>query len=102
MTDPGLVLLDEPTAALDLAGREQFILMLNELASDPANPPMVLVTHHVEEIPDRFSHCLLLRDGRTLAQGTLSEVLTDELLSSCFGLPLTIEQRNRRWTAWTN
>ncbi|MXW62186.1 MAG: ABC transporter ATP-binding protein [Acidimicrobiaceae bacterium] len=102
MTDPGLVLLDEPTAALDLTGREQFISMLNDLASDPASPPMVLVTHHVEEIPDRFTHCLLLRDGRTLAQGALSEVLTDELLSACFGLRLTIEQRNGRWTARTN
>ena len=102
MTDPGLVLLDEPTAALDLAGREQFILMLNDLASDPANPPMVLVTHHVEEIPDRFTHCLLLRDGRILAHGPMAEVLTAELLSSCFGLPLVIERRNRRWTAWTN
>ncbi|MCQ3806887.1 MAG: ATP-binding cassette domain-containing protein [Acidimicrobiaceae bacterium] len=102
MTDPALVLLDEPTAALDLAGREQFVSMLNDLATDPANPPMVLVTHHVEEIPDRFTHCLLLRDGRILARGPIAEVLTDELLSSCFGLPLVVEQRNRRWTAWTN
>ena len=102
MTDPGLLLLDEPTAALDLAGREQFVSMLNSLATDPDNPPMVLVTHHVEEIPDRFTHCLLLREGRTLAQGPLREVLTDELLSSCFGLPLAIEQNRGRWTAWTS
>lgn len=102
MTDPALVLLDEPTAALDLAGREQFISMLNGLATVRSNPPMVLVTHHVEEIPDRFTHCLLLRDGRILAQGPMAEVLTAELLSSCFGLPLVIERRNRRWTAWTN
>ena len=102
MTDPGLLLLDEPTAALDLSGREQFITMLNGLASDPANPPMVLVTHHVEEIPDRFTHCLLLSEGRTLAQGPLTEVLTDELLSACFGLTLAIEQRNGRWSARTS
>ena len=102
MTDPALVLLDEPTAALDLAGREQFVSMLNDLAGDAANPPMVLVTHHVEEIPDRFTHCLLLRDGRILARGPVAEVLTDELLSSCFGLPLVVERRSRRWTAWTN
>ncbi len=102
MTNPGLVLLDEPTAALDLGGREQFVSMLDDLAGDPANPPMVLVTHHVEEIPEHFTHCLLLRDGRTLAQGPMAEILTDDLLSSCFGVPLTIERRNRRWTAWTS
>lgn len=100
MTDPGLLLLDEPTAALDLTGREQFIDMLNGLASDPASPAMVLVTHHVEEIPDRFSHCLLLREGRTLAQGPLSEVLTEELLSACFGLRLAVGRRNGRYAAW--
>lgn len=99
MTDPALVLLDEPTAALDLAGREQFVSMLNGLASDPANPAMVLVTHHVEEIPERFTHCLLLSGGRTLAQGPLGEVLTDELLSACFGLRLAVERRNGRWSA---
>lgn len=99
MTDPKLLLLDEPTAALDLAGREQFVSMLNDLAGDPANPPMVLVTHHVEEIPSRFSHCLLLRDGRVLAQGPLNEVLTNESLSTCFGLSLKVEQRDGRWSA---
>lgn len=99
MTDPQLLLLDEPTAALDLAGREHFISMLNDLAGDTASPPMVLVTHHVEEIPDRFSHCLLLQDGRTLAQGPLNDVLTDELLSACFGLPLVVERRDGRWSA---
>ena len=102
MTDPALVLLDEPTAALDLAGREQFVSMLNGLASDPANPPMVLVTHHVEEIPDRFTHCLLLRDGRVMARGRMADVLTDDLLSACFGLPLAVEQRNGRWSAWAS
>jgi len=102
VTDPALVLLDEPTAALDLGGREQFVSMLDGLARDPANPPMVLVTHHVEEIPEQFTHCLLLRDGRTLAQGPVTEILTAELLSACFGVPLVIERRNRRWTAWTN
>ena len=102
MTDPALVLLDEPTAALDLAGREQFVSMLNGLASDAANPPMVLVTHHVEEIPDHFTHCLLLRGGRILAQGPMAEVLTDDLLGACFGLPLAVEQRNGRWSAWTS
>jgi iron complex transport system ATP-binding protein len=101
-TEPGLVLLDEPTAALDLAGREQFVRMLTTLATDPTTPPMVLVTHHVEEIPDGFTHALLIRDGTTLAQGPLADVLTSELLSSCFGLELTLERQRGRFTAWAN
>lgn len=101
-TEPGLVLLDEPTAALDLAGREQFVRMLTELAGDPATPPMALVTHHVEEIPAGFTHALLVRDGRTLAQGPLDEVLTSELLSTCFDLPLTLERTRGRYVAWAD
>lgn len=101
-TDPGLLLLDEPTAALDLAGREQFVRMLAMLADDNAMPPMALVTHHVEEIPDGFTHALLLRDGRAVAQGPLDDVLTSSSLSACFGLPLTLERRRGRYVAWAD
>lgn len=101
-TDPGLVLLDEPTAALDLAGREQFVRMLTALAGDPATPPMALVTHHVEEIPAGFTHALLVRDGSTLAQGPIDDVVTSEHLSACFDLPLTLERQRGRFTAWAN
>jgi iron complex transport system ATP-binding protein len=101
-TEPGLLLLDEPTAALDLAGREQFVGMLAELAADATNPPMALVTHHVEEIPDGFTHALLIREGETLAQGPMTDVLCAPLLSECFDLPLTIERRRGRFTAWAN
>jgi len=101
-TDPGLLLLDEPTAALDLAGREQFVRMLSELANNPATPPMALVTHHVEEIPDGFTHALLVKDGRTLAQGRIGDVLTSESLSECFGLPLSLERQRGRFTAWAD
>jgi iron complex transport system ATP-binding protein len=101
-TEPGLLLLDEPTAALDLAGREQFITMLDDLAANAATPPMVLVTHHVEEIPDSFTHALLLRNGRALAQGTMTSVLSSARLSQCFGLELSIERRRGRFSAWAN
>ena len=97
--DPGLVLLDEPTAALDLAGREQFVRMLATLAADGSTPPMALVTHHVEEIPDGFTHALLVKEGATLAQGRLDDVVTAENLSACFDLPLTLERRRGRYTA---
>ena len=101
MPEPGLLLLDEPTAGLDLAGREELVAGLGALASDPATPATVLVTHHVEEIPDGFSHLLLLADGRVTASGPIEEVLDAERLSACFGLPLGLERRHGRWWAWS-
>jgi iron complex transport system ATP-binding protein len=100
MNEPGLVLLDEPTAALDLAGREELVGTLDTLALDPETPPVVMVTHHVEEIPSSFTHALLLRDGQALARGPVDEVLTAEALGACFGLPLHLERRAGRWLAW--
>lgn len=102
MNDPGLVLLDEPTAGLDLGGREQLVSTLSALAADPSLPPIIQVTHHVDEIPPGFTHALLLVDGRMLAAGPLEEVLTSPLLSACFGLRLQVERRGLRWSAWAD
>jgi iron complex transport system ATP-binding protein len=99
MTNPGLVLLDEPTAALDLAGREELVRTLDALSADPATPPTVLVTHHVEEIPAGFDHVMLLRGGRVVAAGATGDVLTADHLSDCFGLRLDLEHRRGRWWA---
>ncbi len=100
MAEPDLVLLDEPTAGLDLVGREDLVSRLGALAADPTTPPTVLVTHHTEEIPPRFTHGLLLRGGRVQAAGPLADVLTADALSYCFGLPLGLEHRHGRWHAW--
>ncbi|MEU1886444.1 ABC transporter ATP-binding protein [Micromonospora rifamycinica] len=99
MTDPELLLLDEPAAGLDLGGREDLVGRLAELAYDPDAPAMVLVTHHVEEIPPGFTHAMLLRHGGVVAQGLLAETLTGDNLSKTFGLPLVVERRGDRWTA---
>lgn len=99
MTGPGLLLLDEPMAGLDLAGREDLISRLSDLASDPTTPATVLVTHHVDEIPPGFTHGLLLADGRVLATGQLDDVLTEERLHECFGVDVILEQRHGRWWA---
>ena len=96
---PGIIVLDEPNAGLDLAGREQLIVTLSGLANDPRTPPLVLVTHHTDEIPDGFTHALLLRDGAVLASGPIGETLTSDNLSECFGLDLVLERRHGRWTA---
>jgi iron complex transport system ATP-binding protein len=100
MTDPELLLLDEPAAGLDLGGREDLVARLARLAADPDAPASVLVTHHVEEIPVGYSHGLLLREGRVVAAGLLEDVLTDENLSATFGLPLAVQRRRGRYTAW--
>ncbi|MEU1601936.1 ABC transporter ATP-binding protein [Micromonospora matsumotoense] len=99
MTDPELLLLDEPAAGLDLGGREDLVARLAELAHDPDAPALVLVTHHVEEIPPGFTHAVLLRDGAVVAQGLLADTLTGDNLSKTFGLPLVVERRADRWTA---
>jgi iron complex transport system ATP-binding protein len=99
MNDPGLVLLDEPTAGLDLRGREELVDRLDRLATDPDGAPLVLVTHHVEEIPPGFTHLLAIAGGRVVAQGPIDEVLTGEVLSETFGLPLVVERRDGRCTA---
>jgi iron complex transport system ATP-binding protein len=99
MTDPGLLLLDEPTAALDLGGREELVASLDDLAGQDDTPATVLVTHHVEEIPPSFTHVLLLLEGSVLAAGPIGEVLTQDLLGECFGLPINLERHDGRWTA---
>lgn len=99
MTEPGLLLLDEPCAGLDMGGRERLLDHLGRLASAPATPPMVMVTHHVEEIPRGFTHVLLLRSGCALAAGEMSEILTPRWLSTCFGLPLSLKHDDGRWSS---
>ncbi|MGO1976054.1 ABC transporter ATP-binding protein [Brachybacterium tyrofermentans] len=99
MTDPELLLLDEPAAGLDLGGRESLVRTLGRLAKDPATPVTVLVTHHVEEIPPGYTHVALLRDGGLVAAGPIQETLTSQNLTRTFGLPLVVEQRGDRFTA---
>ena len=99
MTDPELLLLDEPAAGLDLGGREDLVRRLAEFAADPDAPAMVLVTHHVEEIPPGFSHALLMREGSVIAAGRLTETVTSENLSKAFDLPLRVDYRAGRFSA---
>ncbi|MBO0828733.1 MAG: ABC transporter ATP-binding protein [Streptosporangiales bacterium] len=99
MTDPELLLLDEPGAGLDLGAREDLVRRLSALAADEYAPVSVLVTHHVEEIPPAFTHCLMLREGRPVASGPIEDVLTAEALSKCFGIWLDLDRVGGRWIA---
>ena len=99
MTDPELMLLDEPAAGLDLGGREDLVRRLGQLAGDLAAPALVLVTHHVEEVPPNFTDVLLAREGRIVAQGPIEITLTEENLEATFGMPLELEVRGDRYAA---
>ena len=98
MSDPALLLLDEPAAGLDVGGRERLVATLSRLALESASPPTVMITHHVEEIAIGFTHVLLLRGGRVVAAGPLATTLRAETLSETFGLTLVLEAVEGRWT----
>jgi len=99
MTDPELLLLDEPTASLDLGAREELLQLLGGYAASPTTPAMVMVTHHVEEIPVGFTHVLLIRDGGVVAAGPLAETLTAENLTAAFGMPIVLTSDAGRYAA---
>ena len=99
MADAELLLFDEPAAGLDLAARERLVARLADIASDPATPPVVFVTHHVEEIPPGFTHALVLSGGRVVGSGPLRQTLTSAALSEAFGLPVEVDAQAGRYTA---
>jgi iron complex transport system ATP-binding protein len=99
MGDPDLILMDEPAAGLDLGAREALLTRLAALAAEPTVPPLVLVTHHLEEIPPGVTHAALLRSGRLLVAGPVDEVQTDATVSDAFGVEVAVERRGGRWAA---
>lgn len=100
MTDPELLLLDEPAAGLDVGGREKLVQRLDELARDKAAPATVMVTHHLEEVPDGFTHALLLREGRIVAAGPVGQVMTQKNLSETFDMALKLVRVGHRYAAF--
>jgi iron complex transport system ATP-binding protein len=99
MVSPEMLLLDEPCAGLDMGGRERLLSRLGTVAQDPAAPPTIMVTHHVEEIPVAFTHVLLLRKGHVLEAGPLGHALSGPALTRCFDLPLELLGQDGRWTS---
>lgn len=99
MTDPEMLLLDEPAASLDLGSREELMHLLGDYATSPNAPVIIMVTHHVEEIPAGFTHALVLKDGRIHAAGPISTTLGSDVLSSAFGVPITVSRFAGRFAA---
>ncbi len=99
MADPELLILDEPAAGLDVAGREDLVGRLGLLAEDPMSPSLILVTHHVEEIPSNFTNALLLSNGAVSSNGPVLDVISSEPMSEAFGVRLTVERADDRWYA---
>jgi len=99
MTDPELLLLDEPAASLDLGAREELVQLLSGYAKAESAPAIVMVTHHVEEIPQGFTHALIITEGTVHSAGKIDDVVTSENLSAAFGLELVITKDAGRYTA---
>lgn len=99
MADPELLLLDEPTAGLDVGGREDLLARLSGFAADPLAPATVIVTHHIEEIPVGTTHALLLKDGKIAVSGPVSQVITSEHVSAVFGVNVSVESIDSRFSA---
>jgi iron complex transport system ATP-binding protein len=99
MTDPELLLLDEPVASLDLAAREQTIKIIGAYASARSAPAIIMVTHHLEEIPAGFTHALILQNGKIFAAGEIEHTITSDKISEAFGLPITVDVVDGRYRA---
>jgi iron complex transport system ATP-binding protein len=99
MADPELLLLDEPAAGLDLGGREDLLKRFANFAADPTSPASILVTHHIEEVPQGTTHALVLKDGKVAVSGPISQVITSEHMSAIFETPIEVTFDGKRFFA---
>ncbi len=99
MPNPELLILDEPTAGMDLGGREDLVGYLGDLALDADAPAIVMITHHVEEIPYGFTHAMILDEGEVVAKGLINSVLTSDSLTRAFGQPIQVDRIGERYFA---
>ncbi len=101
MADPQLLLLDEPTSGLDMGARERFLTRLGSLLAEHPNLSLIIITHHIEDVPISSTHALVIKQGQAVAMGSIDDVLTDENLSFAFDFPLKVERYLGRYRATT-
>jgi iron complex transport system ATP-binding protein len=99
MSDPEILLLDEPASGLDLGGREDLLNRFDLLANDPFAPATLIITHHIEEIPAGSTHALLLKSGKIVGSGPIATVITSENLSVAYDMPISVSIMNNRYSA---
>lgn len=99
VSEPGLLLLDEPTTGLDVAAREQFLETVDELARSAPRLTTILVTHHLEELPESTTHAVVIAHGDVVAAGPADEVVTSEIISRAFEHPIEVGASDGRWSA---
>ena len=99
MSDPEILLLDEPASGLDLGGREDLLNRFDLLANDPYAPATLIITHHIEEIPAGSTHALLLKSGKVVGSGPIATVITSEKLSVAYDMPISVSVMNNRYSA---
>ena len=100
MAEPELLILDEPCAGLDLKAREAFLASIDEVITQHS-ASIIMVTHHIEEIPSSVSNALILKNGTVLKSGGTAITLTSEVLSDAFGIPVTVHREGDRFWART-
>ena len=97
VSDPRALLLDEPTAGLDLPARQRFLETLQKIAQH--GKTIILVTHRVEEIFPEINRVILLKHGRILLNGNKVETLTSKHLSALFEAPFTVHKHHGYYSA---
>ncbi|MGC4105507.1 MAG: ATP-binding cassette domain-containing protein [Thermomicrobiales bacterium] len=99
IANPALMLLDEPTTGLDFPGREALLATIDDLTTTHPDLPMVIVSHHLEELPSSITHVMLMKEARVIGKGPAAEMLTSDWISECFGFPIEVQAFNGRWSA---
>lgn len=97
--NPELLLLDEPATGLDFPAREALLASIDELVLRKPGLPLVMVSHHLEDLPASMTHAILLRDGRIIDQGAITDMLTSDNVSACYGFPIHVDHHDGRWSA---
>ena len=94
----GMLLLDEPSNALDLAAQAELRNLLRRLAQQGTG--IMLITHHIADILPEIERILMMRDGRIVADGAREELLTAARLGELFGTKVELAERDGFFHAW--